>query len=52
MKRCPSCGHLNKDDAVYCEMCRYRFPGKVCKVCGHLNPVDAVYCEMCRYKFV
>ena len=51
MKRCPVCGHLNNEDAIYCEKCRYRFPPKKCPVCGHVNPPDAIYCEKCRYRF-
>jgi class 3 adenylate cyclase len=44
---CPSCGHENLDDALFCEQCAAEF-GPICPSCRTRNQVGARFCRQCR----
>lgn len=43
---CPSCGHANPGDALFCMRCGTRL-AVVCATCGRELPGDAVFCGYC-----
>ncbi len=43
---CPTCGHENSANSVYCGSCGSRIDG-MCSNCGTQNPLDGRYCNNC-----
>ncbi len=52
MKQCPRCGHINRDEAKFCQHCSGQLviapaSGKICPTCQTANTVAARFCMKC-----
>ena len=45
--RCPSCGHENPHDAVFCNQCGTALTSIVCSNCATQNPPNSKFCKRC-----
>ncbi len=45
---CPSCGHENPEDAVFCGECAASLAPEIeCPNCGRRNPAGQKFCDGC-----